>query len=51
MFLNSVTKVRNAELLYKSIAYYLSTHPQLFTRLMEVMEDIVDHSRVVSQLR
>lgn len=51
LFLDAVTKVRNAELLYKSIAYYLSTHPQLFTRLMEVMEDIVDHSRVVSQLR
>jgi clathrin heavy chain len=51
LFLDSVVKVRNAELMYKAVAYYLSTHPMLFTRLMEVMEGTVDHSRVVSQLR
>jgi clathrin heavy chain len=51
LFLDAVTKIRNAELTYKAIAYYLSMHPNLFTRLMEVMEDTADHSRVVSQLR
>lgn len=51
LFLDSVTKVRNAELMYKAIGHYLVMHPLLFTRLMEVMEENVDHSRVVSQLR
>jgi clathrin heavy chain len=51
LFLDSVVKVRNAELMYKAIGFYLTMHPDLFTRLLEVMEDSVDHSRVVSQLR
>ena len=51
LFLESVTKVRNAELMYKAVGYYLSFHPDLFVRLMEVMEESIDHSRVVSQLR
>jgi clathrin heavy chain len=51
IFLDAVTKVRNSELMYKAVGYYLSFHPDLFTRLMEVMEDLIDHSRVVSQLR
>ena len=51
LFLDSVTKVRNAELMYKAVSYYLSTHPMLFTRMMEVLEENIDHSRVVSQLR
>lgn len=51
LMLDSVTKVRNAELQYKAVSYYLTTHPMNFTRLMEVMEENVDHSRVVSQLR
>jgi len=51
LFLDAVTKVRNAELMYKAVNYYLTTHPMLFTRLMEVMDDNIDHARVVSQLR
>jgi clathrin heavy chain len=51
LFLDSIVKVRNQEVMYKGIGYYLSTHPTLFNRLMEVLEDHVDHSRVVSQLR
>ena len=51
LFLDSIVKVRNAELMYKAVNYYLTTHPMLFTRLMEVMEENIDHSRVVSQLR
>jgi clathrin heavy chain len=51
LFLDSVTKVRNAELMYKAVGFYLNFHPGLFTRLMDVMEEQIDHSRVVSQLR
>jgi clathrin heavy chain len=51
LFLDSVTKVRNQELVYKAVGHYLTMHPLLFTRLMEVLEEIADHSRVVSQLR
>jgi len=51
IFLDAITKVRNNEIMYKAVSYYLTMHPNLFTRLMEVMEESVDHSRVVSQLR
>lgn len=51
LFLDSVSKVRNQELIYKSIGFYINTHPTKFTRLMEILEDIADHSRVVNQLR
>jgi len=52
LFLDAVsTKVRNAELMYKAVGHYLNMRPTLFTRLMEVLEETVDHSRVVSQLR
>jgi clathrin heavy chain len=37
--------------MYKSVSFYLTMHPMLFTRLMEVLEEHVDHSRVVNQLR
>lgn len=50
-FLDAITKVRNSEVMYKAVGYYLTMHPALFTRLMEVLEESVDHSRVVSQLR
>ncbi|GKY91971.1 hypothetical protein MPSEU_000168700 [Mayamaea pseudoterrestris] len=51
LFLDSVPKVRNQELVYKAVGHYLTIHPTLFTRLMEVLEDVADHSRVVNQLR
>merc|ERR1712003_393041 len=37
--------------MYKAVSYYLECHPDQFTRLMEVTEENIDHSRVVSQLR
>jgi len=37
--------------MYKAVGHYLTMHPNLFTRLMEVVEESIDHSRVVSQLR
>jgi len=51
LFLDSIVKVRNADLMYKAVTYYLTSHPLLFTRLMEVLEETIDHARVVSQLR
>merc|ERR1719253_1833611 len=51
IFLDAITKVRNNEIMYKAVGYYLTMHPNLFTRLMEVTEESIDHSRVVSQLR
>ena len=51
LFLDSIVKVRNGEVMYKAVSFYLSTHPMLFTRLMEVLEKLLDHSRVVNQLR
>jgi clathrin heavy chain len=51
LFLDAITKVRNAEVMYKAVGHYLTMQPHLFVRLMEVLEDAIDHSRVVSQLR
>jgi len=51
LFLDAIVKVRNQEVMYKAINFYLTMHPTFFTRLMEVVEPHVDHSRVVSQLR
>uniref|UniRef100_A0A7S4AXC6 Clathrin heavy chain n=1 Tax=Pseudo-nitzschia australis TaxID=44445 RepID=A0A7S4AXC6_9STRA len=51
IFLDAIVKVRNNEIMYKAVSYYLTMHPTLFTRLMEVLEETIDHSRVVSQLR
>ena len=51
LFLDSIVKVRNAEIMYKAVNFYLTMHPMLFTRLMEVLEELVDHSRVVNQLK
>mmetsp|Transcript_17587 Transcript_17587/g.26695 ORF Transcript_17587/g.26695 Transcript_17587/m.26695 type:complete len:1735 (-) Transcript_17587:150-5354(-) len=51
LFLDSIVKVRNAEVMYKAVGHYLTMHPTLFTRLMEVLEENIDHSRVVSQLK
>jgi len=51
LFLDSIVKVRNTEIMYKAVNFYLTIHPTIFTRLMEIVEEHVDHSRVVSQLR
>ena len=51
LFLDSIIKVRNGEIMYKAVNFYLTMHPMLFTRLMEVLEELVDQSRVVNQLR
>jgi len=51
LFLDSIVKVRNSEIMYKAVSFYLTMKPMLFTRLMEVLEAVIDHSRVVNQLK
>jgi clathrin heavy chain len=51
LFLDSIIKVRNNEVMYKAIGFYLTQHPMKFVRLMEVVEELVDHARVVNQLK
>jgi len=51
LFLDSIVKVRNSEIMYKAIHFYFTVHPPLFNRLMEVIEEFVDHARAVNQLR
>merc|ERR1712232_1362621 len=51
LFLDSIVKVRNAEVMYKAVGHYLTLQPAHFTRLMEVVDETIDHSRVVTQLR
>lgn len=51
LFLDAIVKVRNAETMYKAVNFYLNMHPTLFTKLMEAMEEHVDHSRIVNILR
>ena len=51
VFLDCVTKVRNPEVQYKAITYYLQYHPMQTTRLLQVLTPHLDHSRVVHLLR
>jgi len=34
LFLDAIVRVRNAEIMYKAVNFYLTMHPMLFTRLM-----------------
>jgi len=51
IFLDAIVKVRNNEVMYKAVGFYLTMHPTLFSRLMEVVASVVDHARVVNQVR
>jgi len=51
LFLDCVQKVRNSEVQYKAIAFYISQHPMQLTRLLQVLTPNLDHSRVVHLLR
>jgi len=50
LFFDAIVKVRNFEIMYKAINFFLTQHSEQFTRLMEVMEPHIAHDRVVSQL-
>ena len=51
MFLDCIQKVRNQEIHYKSIQFYLDQHPLELNRLLQVLTPNLDHARVVHQLR
>jgi clathrin heavy chain len=51
LFLDCVQKVRNPEVQYKAISYYLSSRPMQLGRLLQVLTPNLDHARVVHLLR
>ena len=51
LFLDCVQKVRNPEVQYKAITFYLASHPMQLGRLLQVLTPNLDHARVVHLLR
>jgi len=51
LFLDCCTKVRNTEVLYMAVNFYLEFTPKDLVRLLKVLSPNLDHSRVVHQLR
>lgn len=51
LFLDCIQRVRNQEIHYKAINFYLSQHPLQLNRLLQVLIPNLDHARVVHQLR
>ncbi|KAH8049268.1 hypothetical protein JL720_15657 [Aureococcus anophagefferens] len=51
LFLDCVQKVRNSEIYYKSIAFYVEQQPLHLNRLLQVLTPHLDHSRCVHQVR
>lgn len=51
LFLDCVQKVRNPEVQYKAIQFYLSHHPLQLGRLLQVLTPNLDHARVIHLLR
>ena len=51
LFLDCVQKVRNPEVQYKAITFYLTQHPMQLSRLLQVLTPHLDHARTVHLLR
>lgn len=51
LFLDCVQKVRNPEVQYRAITFYLTSHPMQLSRLLQVLTPHLDHSRTVHLLR
>lgn len=51
LFLDCVQKVRNPEVQYKAITYYVQARPLQLGRLLQVLTPNLDHARVVHLLR
>jgi clathrin heavy chain len=51
LFLDCVQKVRNPEVQYKAITFYISYHPLQLNRLLQVLTPHLDHARCVHLLR
>lgn len=50
-FLEMIVQVRNPELMYKAIPFYVSTAPEQLTALLQTMQPKLDHSRAVAVLK
>ena len=51
LFLDCVQKVRNPEVHYKAITFYIQQHPLQLGRLLQVLTPNLDHARAVHLLR
>jgi clathrin heavy chain len=51
LFLDCVCKVRNPEVQYKAIQFFITSHPLQLSRLLQVLTPNLDHARVVHLLR
>lgn len=51
LFLDCVCKVRNPEVQYKAIQFFINIHPLHLPRLLQVLTPNLDHARVVHLLR
>lgn len=51
LFLDCVQKVRNPEVQYKAISFYVNQHPLQLSRLLQVLTPNLDHARVIHLLR
>jgi clathrin heavy chain len=51
LFLDCVSKVRNPEVQYKAITFYIKQHPLQLGRLLQLLTNNLDHSRVIHLLR
>jgi len=51
LFLDCCQKVRNTEIFYKAIAFYIEVQPLQLNKLLNVLASNLDHSRVVHLLR
>ncbi|RYG66447.1 hypothetical protein EON64_09740 [archaeon] len=51
LFLDCVQKVRNPEVQYRAITFYINNHPMQLVRLLQVLTPHLDHARVVHLLR
>lgn len=50
-FVDAVQKVRNSELVYKAIQFYLEEEPMSLDKLLKVLTPKLDHARVVHAMR
>mmetsp|Transcript_16634 Transcript_16634/g.24631 ORF Transcript_16634/g.24631 Transcript_16634/m.24631 type:complete len:1761 (+) Transcript_16634:142-5424(+) len=51
LFIECVQKVRNQEIYYRAIGFYIEQHPMELKRLLHVLAPSLDNARVVHQLR
>ncbi|GMH86760.1 hypothetical protein TL16_g10645, partial [Triparma laevis f. inornata] len=51
LFLTLIVSVRNSDLLYKAVSFYLSYEPMLLEKLLASVMESIDHTRCVRLLR